>query len=113
MTLAKPDYVTLDAHGRAIEVFCKCCGYKIMGFSAAKNRLAYTIDYCEVKIRMTDGTNHVTNVCRKCLNNLADDKDKLQELHDADMAYLTLPETYINRIVDRVVQVELRQRGLP
>jgi len=104
----KWDYCTINTFGQVEEVFCKCCGCRIMGLrdwgdpevydsKDAQNTLVVRQrvrvmpfnNYAMVMMEMEDGSQHLTTACTDCCDELrATDSDKLRDYYVADLASL-------------------------
>jgi hypothetical protein len=86
MTLAKPEYIETDAIGRMIVLYCKVCGMPIA--RDVRGVFVRSPDYAEIKIEFMDGDKHVTNLCKGCVDVVADDPALLMEVYHADIEHL-------------------------
>lgn len=100
MFVQRPSYIILTRTGGLQEIFCKACGTSIGGVQETiKGRrregdgrwvedrtsgFRRFSNYVEIKMQFEDGSFHVTNGCRNCLNDKLT-PEQLQELHHADM----------------------------
>lgn len=114
LNLARTNYVTTDERGAVVEMFCKNCGTQI-GLVIG-DRFSRLENYAELKLRFSDGTFHVTNICAGCIEPVTADPARMQAIHDADIDYMALSmpivEIYKNRSDPRCVGVDTKQRGI-
>jgi hypothetical protein len=81
--LKRPDYIEKAATGQTLNMFCKVCGTQIYGTLTIHDKL-----YAELKMRFSDGTSHITNLCRNCVPIVSGSTKLMNELHKADMKYM-------------------------
>jgi hypothetical protein len=101
MTIKRPQYVVFNDFGQIESMFCKLCGSEIGSIKdltqgrrfdkSTKTWIEERIrqfrrnsNYAEMKIEFDDGSCHVTNGCRRCMQSSLD-SDALNELHNADL----------------------------
>jgi hypothetical protein len=89
--------------------------YKVANGTVVKERylvMGHTPEYNVVRIRMQDGSQHDTGVCKKCADKLTD--EMAQELHDADISTMEwesrqkMPEMLKVRIADHIADRRAR-----
>ena len=95
----RPNFVRYGPKGELEELFCKVCGSAIGGMTEQVKgrrfennqwieerilRFRRFHNYVEIKMEFQDGSAHVTNGCRNCLNEKLT-FDQMYELHIADM----------------------------
>lgn len=83
MTLARPDYIELDANGRMVTLYCAVCGTKI-GEDRRGNFYRFH-NYAELKMKFSDGAMHVTNLCTGCVGAVAASRSLMFEVYQADI----------------------------
>ena len=114
--LLKAKYLERNDHKQITKIFCKVCG-AIIADSANGNRLRYRSNYAEAKIKFSDGSMHVTNVCKRCLPRLSASADLMNLVHKADIADLAEAVPELGRHADRkrprLVATVIGTRGLP
>ena len=108
MTLVRPNYVEYSG-GQISKLFCQVCGVEIAGLTErpkgsgpdiSKTVMSFKRfpNYAEAKFRMTDGSFHVTNGCKKCF--MALNVPTAQEIYDADMVLMDMPaDKWVHSIV--------------
>lgn len=107
-TVAKWDYCTINEFGQVDEVYCKCCGVRIMGprdwgdpqvykandktntvIVRQRVRIMPFDNYSMTIIEMEDGSQHLTVACKACCKKLQDAAPhELQHVYIADLASL-------------------------
>ena len=118
--IKKKNYVVANERGAVVELFCKNCGIPIGGLEVAEKenkKFERHGNYAEIKMRFSDGTFHVTNICTGCIAEVTGDPDLMQQIHDADIEQLalnhpTLQELYSTRTDPRCVGLDTKQRGM-
>lgn len=116
ITLARPDYIVTNERGSLQELYCKNCGAQIGGLNEINAFVRYR-NYVELKLLFDDGSHHVTNICAGCVDAVVSDAERMQALHDADIAQMHLDNralyhSYVDRINPRCIAMDDKQRGI-
>lgn len=115
--LAKPDYIVFGDNGRPEEMYCKVCGtviaqleYKPKG-DVVVERFTRTPNYAELKMKMQDGSKHITNGCSVCVRRAMKDEKLMQAMYEADIP-LAMPYETEPRTVAGFVTAAFHSRGM-
>lgn len=114
--LAKPLYVEFDARGRIAKLYCKGCGVEIAKLTP--NGFARNNKYAEIKMRFSDNSAHVTNICSDCVKIAQRSANFRQLLHDADMDQMEAEDPQMGKLgfrkrkQSKFEKAELKRRPL-
>jgi hypothetical protein len=113
VALAKPAFATYYANKAIAAVYCKICGEQIA--ADANGQLRRFDNYMEMKMRLSGGSFHVTNGCKRCFSQPVA-PDTLTQMYNADIADMfgaNTPKRYVGQTPTEVVLVTSDKRGIP
>lgn len=115
MTLSRPNFIEYDRQGRMIRLFCSVCGTQI-GEDQRGNFIRFP-NYGELKMQFADGSKHVTNLCHTCIPIVADSRELMFEVYQADIDDMArdMPSMALQKLkfAPKFVEVDLTRSGLP
>lgn len=91
MPLRRPNYANVSPGGQLTALFCKVCGATIG--DSPRGSFRHRPTYAEMEIVFQDGSRHIANGCRTCLDLAAENTALQQEIYAADVAFRPLDFT--------------------
>lgn len=115
MTLVRAKYLSKQADGTITEIFCKVCGTNIAR-ATPDGRMVRRPNYTEIKMKFSDGSFHVTNLCKSCVENIGDRKDVMLDMYEADIDEMSLEAPQLlalkGKSYPELVSVMLGNKGI-
>lgn len=108
MTLASPNFARRSRRGVLEQLLCKVCGQVIAFTTPSGVFIRDRQKYVEAKLRLADGSFHVTHGCKSCLHE-ATPIDTLTRMYWVDMADMKMP---VKTVVEALIQLDASQRGI-